>query len=29
MMGHDRREARNIVADKVDRIMAQWEAPEK
>jgi hypothetical protein len=27
MMGHDRREARDIVTDKVDRILEQWEAP--
>lgn len=27
MMGHDRREARNIVTEKVDRILEQWEAP--
>lgn len=27
MMGHDRREARDIVTDKVDRILAQWESP--
>jgi hypothetical protein len=26
MMGHDRRKAREIVTDKVDRILAQWEA---
>lgn len=29
MMGHDRWVARDIVADKIDRILAQWEAPEK
>lgn len=29
MMGHDRWEARDIVTDKVDRILAQWEAPKK
>ena len=28
MMGHDRREARNIVTDKVDRILEQWESRE-
>ncbi len=27
MMGHDRWEARDIVTDKVDRILAQWETP--
>ena len=27
MMGHDRWEARDIVTDKVDRILEQWEAP--
>ncbi len=27
MMGHDRWEARDIVTDRVDRILAQWEAP--
>jgi hypothetical protein len=27
MMGHDRWEARDIVTDKVDRILAQWESP--
>ena len=27
MMGHDRGEARNIVTDKVDRILEQWESP--
>ncbi|WP_319405603.1 DUF2293 domain-containing protein [uncultured Desulfosarcina sp.] len=27
MMGHDRGEARNIVTDKVDRILEQWAAP--
>ncbi len=27
MMGHDRWEARDIVTDKVDRILEQWAAP--
>jgi hypothetical protein len=27
MMGHDRREARDIVNDRVDRILEQWRAP--
>jgi hypothetical protein len=27
MMGHDRREARDIVTDKVDLILSQWKAP--
>ena len=27
MMGHDRWEARDIVTDKVDRILEQWESP--
>jgi hypothetical protein len=27
MMGHDRWEARDIVTDRVDRILEQWRAP--
>ncbi len=27
MMGHDRWEARDIITDKVDRILEQWESP--
>ena len=27
MMGHERREARDMVSDRVDRLLAEWEAP--
>jgi hypothetical protein len=27
MMGHDRRDAREMVSETIDRVLAQWEAP--